>query len=73
MAKWEYKVEAVEVTDKWSSKKQAKEVEKLHNRLNELGTEGWEMLSYESIPTVGAITGNVKGYAYLVFFKREMR
>lgn len=70
--KWEYKVEAVTVSDRWSSKKQAREFELLQERLNRLGSEGWEMLSYESIPTLGSISKNLKGYAYLVFFKRQV-
>lgn len=70
--KWEYKIESVSVTDKWSSKKQAEEFQKLNQKLNELGAEGWEMISYESIPMMGSITKNLKDYAYLVFFKRQV-
>jgi hypothetical protein len=29
------------------------------------------MVSYESVPLTGHFTGNVKGYAYLTFFKRQ--
>lgn len=71
MGNWEYKVESVTVTEKWSSKKQAAEIQGLQQKLNELGAQGWEMLSYESVPTVGSFSGNVKGYAYLLFFKRQ--
>jgi hypothetical protein len=38
--------------------------------LNGAGASGWEMISYESVPLTGAFTNNVKGYAYLLFFKR---
>jgi cell fate (sporulation/competence/biofilm development) regulator YlbF (YheA/YmcA/DUF963 family) len=69
--KWEYRVESVTVTEKWSSKRQAEEFQKLNEQLNELGKEGWEMISYESIPMMGSLSKNVKGYSYLVFFKRQ--
>lgn len=68
--KWEYKIESVSVNDRWSSKKQQIEFEKLTQKLNDLGSLGWEMISYESIPMMGNITNNLKGYSYLVFFKR---
>ena len=70
--KWEYKIESVTVTDRWSGKKQAAEYEALTTRLNEMGTAGWEMISYESIPMMGRMMKNVNGYAYLVFFKRQV-
>ena len=69
--KWEYRVESVTVTEKWSSKRQAEEFQKLNEQLNELGKEGWEMISYESIPMMVSLSKNVKGYSYLVFFKRQ--
>lgn len=70
--KFEYKVESVTVTDKWSSKRQQEEFNKLTQILNKLGNNGWEMISYESIPMLGSITKNLKGYSYLVFFKRRL-
>jgi len=73
MSKWEYKVEAVTVNEKWSQSKQQKEIENLQHNLNTMGQEGWEMLSYESIPLLGTFSKNLKGYAYLVFFKRQIK
>ena len=72
MKKWEYTIASVEMNEKWSSKKQEREIVSLEERINGMGAEGWEMISYESIPLIGTITGNLKGYAYLVFFKREV-
>lgn len=71
--KWEYKIESVSVNDRWSSKKQQIEFEKLTQKLNDLGALGWEMISYESIPMMGNLTKNLKGYSYLVFFKRRIK
>lgn len=72
MQKWEYKVEVVTATEKWGEKRQAKEIMSFQNRLNEMGQEGWEMISYESVPLLGTYTKNKKGYAYLCFFKRSI-
>lgn len=70
MTIWEYHVETMNISDRWSAKKQAEEVRNFMNHLNSLGKLGWEMISYESVPLTGTFTGNVKGYAYLTFFKR---
>jgi hypothetical protein len=42
----------------------------LEARINALGDDGWEMISYESVPMFGSFSNKLKGYAYLVFFKR---
>jgi hypothetical protein len=70
MPVWEYKVENVSIADRWSAKGQTQEIINLQNRINVLGTEGWEMISYESVPMFGAFSSKLKGYAYLLFFKR---
>lgn len=67
---WEYLVEEMNISEKWRPKKQAEELMKFQTRLNELGREGWEMVNYQAIPMTGSYSGNVKGYAYLCFFKR---
>jgi hypothetical protein len=67
---WQYHVEIMNISDKWSAKKQQEEVSKFQDRLNSLGAESWEMVSYESVPLTGTFTNNIKGYAYLTFFKR---
>ena len=70
MAKWEYRVEQRNMSDRWSAKRQAAELEEFQSYLNALGAEGWEMVSYEPTPLTGAFTKDVKGYAYLLFLKR---
>lgn len=70
MQQWQYYVEQFSITDRWSAKKQAQELERFNQRLNQMGAEGWEMISYESVPMAGAFSGQVKGYGYLLFFKR---
>lgn len=70
--KWEYKIESVSVNERWSGNKQAEEFEKLLQKLNAFGAEGWEMISYESVPMTGTFTKQLKGYSYLVFFKRKL-
>jgi hypothetical protein len=67
---FEYHVEQMSIADRWSEKRQQEEVVKFTERLNELGREGWEMVSYESIPMYGSFSNKLKGYAYLTFFKR---
>ena len=70
MPTWEYKIESVTIADRWSAKRQAEEVANLEARVNEIGRDGWEMVSYESVPMFGSFSNKLKGYAYLVFFKR---
>jgi hypothetical protein len=72
MQKWEYHVDTLNMSDRWSAKRQAEEVKKFTTYLNSAGQHGWEMVSYESVPMTGTFTGNVKGYAYLCFFKRPI-
>jgi D-mannonate dehydratase len=70
VATWEYKVESVNIADRWTAKGQAQEIANLQARINALGGEGWEMISYESVPMFGSFSSKLKGYAYLLFFKR---
>jgi hypothetical protein len=35
-----------------------------------MGSEGWEMISYDAVPLTGSFTGKIKAYAYLTFLKR---
>jgi hypothetical protein len=67
---WEYWLETHSVVERWGAKRQKKEVDEFRERLNVVGNEGWEMIGFESVPLVGGFTGNVKGYAYLTFWKR---
>jgi len=66
---WEYHIETMTLTQKIFG--QAKEFEKFRARLNELGNDNWEMVSYDAIPLVGSFnTASIKSYAYLAIFKR---
>jgi len=69
---WEYKVEPITMADRWSKKQQAEELSNLHLKINSLGAQGWELISYESIPMYGTFSSSLKGYAYLIFFKRPL-
>lgn len=68
---WEYHIAQVKVIERWSAKRQEREVEAFQGQLNELGRQDWEMIGFESVPLVGGITGGQKGYVYLTFFKRR--
>jgi hypothetical protein len=54
----------------WRRKRQTEELTRLNQRLNNLGSWGWELVAYEATPMAGAFTHNIKGYAYLALFKR---
>ena len=71
-SKWEYRVLTMDFAERWSQKRQEEEVVKFQQRLNDLGAEGWEMISYESVPMYGAFTSKLKGHAYLLFVKRPV-
>jgi hypothetical protein len=40
--------------------------------INTMGVEGWEMISFDTVPLTGAFSNNIKGYVYLTFFKRPL-
>jgi hypothetical protein len=71
LKRWEYHIESFAVTERWSSKKQADEFQKVTDRLNALGAEGWELIAEEAIILKGGITGSDKGQLSLCFFKRS--
>jgi hypothetical protein len=71
-SQWEYKVISFDMAEKWNPKKQQAEIERFQERLNELGREGWEMISYEGVQMYGSISKNLKGSAYLLFLKRRI-
>jgi hypothetical protein len=61
MTTWEYRVYAAEIVQRWSEKKQAEEVAAFQQRLNGLGTKGWEMVSFDTVPLTGHFSSNIKG------------
>lgn len=70
MTKWEYSVEEFSMAEKWNPKRQAEELAKFGERLNTMGAQGWEMISYETVPLYGSFSSQLKGSIYLLFFKR---
>lgn len=70
MTKWKYMVESVQITERWGAKRQADEFERFQTRLDVFGSEGWELVAFESVPLTGGFSGNVKGYVYLALFKQ---
>jgi len=71
--RWEYYVETFNLTERWSSKRQAEEVQKFIARLNAIGAEGWELVTQAEVTMKGGITGAVKGELTICFFKRPVR
>ena len=67
---WEYRIENVTVVERWSSKRQVEEIATFESRLNALGAENWEMVSFETVPLTGRFSEKIKGYVYLAFLKR---
>jgi hypothetical protein len=67
---WEYYVETFNLTERWSSRRQAEEIQKFIARLNAIGAEGWELVTQAEITLKGGITGSVKGELTTCFFKR---
>ena len=65
MPKWEYLVEELTITDKWNSNKRAEEFEKFSSKLNSLGNEGWELISYQAIPACGQLVKRGQGICIL--------
>jgi hypothetical protein len=71
MIRWSYHVEALNISERWwGRKRQTEELTRLNQRLNNLGSAGWELVSYEATPMTGTFTQNIKGYAYLALFKQ---
>lgn len=70
MVQWEYYVTQQNMSDRWSAKRQAEELVSFNTTLNNAGLAGWEMVSYEAVPLTGHFSDKIKGYAYLLFFKR---
>jgi hypothetical protein len=72
MTRWSYHVEAMNIPERWwRRKRQAKELTRLNQRLNNLGSAGWELVAYEATPMTGTFTSNIKGYTYLALFKQR--
>jgi hypothetical protein len=66
LTRWEYWVASYSVAKRLNSSKQAKELDRYRDWLNEAGARGWEMIGYEAVPAGG-------GSFYLLFFKRPAK
>ena len=69
---WEYRIENVTVVERWTSKRQTEEIAAFQGRLNTLGADDWEMVSFETVPLTGRFSDKIKGYVYLAFLKRPI-
>jgi hypothetical protein len=73
MTRWTYHVEAMHISERWwRRKRQAEELTRLNQRLNNLGSAGWELVAYEATPMTATFTRSIKGYAYLALFKQPL-
>lgn len=72
MRQFEYDIQRFAITDKWNAKKQAEEMARLTQQLNDKGNQGWELLGLHSFDLVGGITGSSKGEITLTLWKREV-
>jgi hypothetical protein len=69
---WEYHFENLVMHSRWTVKKQIEESERFNLRLNALGSQGWELVSYGPIGVHGTMTGSQKNTAYIGIFKRPL-
>ena len=70
MTTWEYRIESIPLQEKWFGK-QPQEFQRFLGVFNDIGSEGWELVSYQAMPLFGSITGNQRGTIYLAVFKRQ--
>ncbi len=70
MNSWEYDIQEFALVERWSGRKQAEEVAKLTQQLNEKGAQGWELIGLHTFTLVGGITGAKKGDVTLTIWKR---
>ena len=68
MQQWEYAVDEHSIPGAWGKALMRPFQEKLAAR----GLEGWELIGYESVPITGIFTSKIKGYVYLLFWKRTL-
>jgi hypothetical protein len=68
LPKWEYYFETLNLTSYWTT---SGGNEGVFARMNELGAQGWEIVSYTSTPVFGSVSAQATGYATLALFKRR--
>lgn len=72
MGKWEYRVEGINLSERWSPKRQKQELQAFQEQLTAMGAENWELISYQAVPLFGTISNTPKAHTYLAIFKRPM-
>lgn len=68
-SRWEYRIESIPLQEKWFGR-QPQEFQRFLGVFNQIGSEGWELVSYQPMPLFGSITGNQKATLFLAIFKR---
>jgi Protein of unknown function (DUF2510)/Domain of unknown function (DUF4177) len=71
VTEWEYRIENIPLQEKWFGK-QAQEFQRFVGEFNDYGADGWELVSYQAMPTFGAVLGGQKGNVFLAIFKRRL-
>jgi len=59
------------VTNRWTSKGQAQEMEALSANLTGYAQEGWSLHSIEPIPVFGGFSGQQQGLVLLAVFEQD--
>lgn len=70
--KWEYHVEEFSIGDRIWPDTGREAMDLLKQRLNGLGGEGWELISYDFAPLYGETAEQLRGHVPLLFFKRPV-
>ncbi len=69
MPAWEYRIESIPLQEKWFGR-QAQEFQRFVGVFNQIGSEGWELVSYQAMPVFGSLSGQQKSTVFLAIFKR---
>jgi hypothetical protein len=57
MTTWQYRIESIPLQEQWFGR-QPQEFQRFLGVFNQIGSEGWELVSYQAMPVFGSITGN---------------
>ena len=71
LPKWQYHAETINLTSHWTETGSNAATARLLARINQLGSEGWEMISYTSTPVFGPVSQKTTGLTTVAFFKRR--
>lgn len=59
------------VTNRWSSKRQAQEMDALSANISGVAQDGWRLHSLQPVPLFGGISGQAQGIALLAVFEHD--